>query len=346
MVKIKIILTVSLSVLLISCAQRSGNTLIFPKSLNVNGDRWEVYELLGKSYAIHVAGDYLIVRNDEADTKLTAIDLTHKKLIAHFGFRGEGPSELINPGPILTNSTSFSVYDGGKKSLLKYELLDISDEESPTPSMSPIDVDGIISLASLSDSLFVASGVFFDGRLCLLDYRGNTIGWHGDYPISIDNNIPFHVLGIAYQSAICTKPNDSRIALATRYGGILQVFEQSPVDETIVEIGGVNLFSPELTTRDINGTPNFSPTQNTKWGYLSVVSTHELIFALYSGKIQQESNFYSGNQVHVFDWDGNPYCQINLDCEGISLAIEENRLLLLSDSDSGYDIIEYDLTNL
>lgn len=335
--------------LLSGCTSSNKHEIKFSKTIELTGKRWNTNDNLGQVYDLGVSGNYMFIRNDWGETKLTVIDMSDKGKIYNFGVRGEAPNELTNPGPILLHPHSIDVFDGSKMSLLRYDVDSIMGRDSlATKILFQTDLQGIISMVNLPNSNhYVASGVFLKGRLCLLDPKGAECAYFGRYPSDEDlTDIPFHVLGIAYQSLMCTQPTGNRTALVTRYGGILQIYEWDLSKETAKEICCINKFSPQLTVKDINGTPNFRPNEETQWGYLSVAATDKYIFALYSGRFQKERNaFYLGNEVHVFDWNGNPHYLLHLDCEGSSLAVNENRLYILAEyKDSKNDIVEYNLS--
>ena len=342
-----ILLLVSLSIL-IGCSFSDSHKLKFAETIDLVGVNWKVNENLGKVFDIDVIGDFVALRNDWGETKLTLIDILHRKQVYHFGKRGDGPSELINPGPIISRSNHLDIFDGSKMALLRYDVDSITSGDSlATQILFQTSLSGIISLVDLQDSNYVASGVFQEGRLCLLDKKGTAYAYAGHYPVSKSSvEVPFHVLGVAYQSLMCTQPEGKRTALVTRYGGILQIYEWNLLKKTAKEVCCINEFTPKLTTKDINGTPNFRPDSETRWGYLAVDATDKYIFALYSGRLQEDKNsFHLGNEVHVFDWNGKPCYLLRLDCEGTSLAVKGNKLFVLAEyKNMGNDIVEYNLS--
>lgn len=344
----KNILFVVFMCIVVGCSVSDKQSLEFNETIDLSGQNWEVNEHLGRVFDIGILDDFVVLRNDWGETMLTLIDVHNKKHVYNFGKRGEGPDELINPGPMILGSEHFDIFDGAKMSLMHYDADSIvSGDSLATQIRFHTNLSGIISLVSLQDSNYVASGVFPEGRLCLLDKDGAACAYGGDYPANENlEEMPFHVLGMAYQSLMCVRPYEKRTALVTRYGGILQIYEWDLLKKTAKEISCINEFTPKLTTRDINGTPNFRPDSETRWGYLAVDATEKYIFALYSGRLQKDENaFHLGNEVHVFDWDGKPCYLLRLDCEGSSLAVRDNKLFVLAEYENmGNDIVEYSLS--
>lgn len=344
----KNILLVTFLCMLIGCSVSDKRNLKFNETIDLSGQNWEVNEHLGRVFDISFMDDFVALRNDWGKTMLTLINISEKKQVYNFGKRGEGPYELINPGPMISDFKYLDIFDGSKMALMHYDADSIVLGDSlATKIRFHTNLPGIISLVSLQDSNYVASGVFQEGRLCLLDKNGAACAYAGDYLASENlEGIPFHVLGMAYQSLMCVQPHEKRTALVTRYGGILQIYEWDLLEKTAKEISCINEFSPKITTKDINGTPNFRPDSETRWGYLAVDATEKYIFALYSGRLQKDENaFHLGNEIHVFDWNGKPCYLLRLDCEGSSLAVRDNKLLVLAEYENmGNDIVEYNLS--
>lgn len=335
--------------ILSGCAPSKKQETKTTEAIELTGKRWNANDNLGRAYDLGVSGDYMFIRNDWGETKLTLINIPNRGDVYNFGTRGDAPNELVNPGPAILHPHSINIFDGAKMALLGYDVDSIiSGQTLATEVLFRTSLPGIISMVNLPNSNhYVASGIFQKGRLCLLDEKGAECAYFGGYPTDEDmTDIPFHVLGMAYQSLMCVQPAGKRIALATRYGEILQIYEWDPSQKTAKEICCMNKFSPRLAVKDMDGTPNFRPDEKTRWGYLSVAATDKYIFALYSGRLQKEGNaFYKGNEVHVFDWEGNLCHSLRLDCEGSSLAVSKNRLYILAEyEDAGNDIVEYELS--
>lgn len=56
-----------------------------------------------------------------------------------------------------------------------------------------------------------------------------------------------------------------------------------------------------------------------------IVATTHYIYALYSGRFQiKGTHYWWGNTIHVFDWNGTPVCQINLNQDETELHYLKN----------------------
>lgn len=302
-------------------------------------------EYLGKAYAIDMIDNFLIVRDDHVDTKLTVFDLENSsKGPIYTGYVGQGPGELVNPGPIVVENDRFSLYDASKMKLLSFYTDSlIRPYYKPQTGVSVREAE-IIDIKKITDDLFVAVGVFPENRFALIDNNGATIKQFGKYPIALKSGEPEYVRGIACQSMITTHVENNTMAIAMRYGEHIQFysFDDEKHSAELMNEHAVSL--PIYTSRDNNGYPNFSPTEETYWAYLSISSNTDYVYALYSGKPQVHgTRFYSGDEVHVFDWDGNFVRKLALDGEASSITCNENQLYALFEGENGYEIAEYTL---
>jgi len=319
--------------------ERSGT----PETVFLKSETMDVSDHLGKVYGLASAGSYLIFRDDQVDTKLTVLNMENDPVVPIYtGSSGQGPRELINPGPIIPDSNRFLIYDGGKMKLLSCRLDNLGSPDHDLQEEITIGTQGIIDIKKISWDVFLAVGVFPENRFLLIDGSGKTIGKVGNYPIPLSDGTPDYVRGIACQSMLATQTEKRVAAVAMRYGEHIQFYAFGQVEDDPTLINERSVFLPEYTTNNHNGSPNFSPTEKTRWGYLSITSDDRYVYALYSGKQQAPgTDFYRGNLVHVFDWEGNFVRILELDKAVSSITGGPDRLYALYGGENGYDIAEY-----
>lgn len=336
---------ICLALFVFGCKQkdRSGaveTVLLKSRTMNFN-------EALGKAYAIDLIGNQLIVRDDQVDTKLTIFDLdSDAKKPVYTGYVGQGPGELTNPGPMIMDAHQFLLYDGSKMKLLSFQLDSLKIPNYKPQEAVSVKESGIIDIKKISKDMFLAVGVFPENRFLLINIRGETVGRLGTYPIALTGDMPEYVRAIAAQSMLTTNLEKNRSATAMRYGEHIQ-FHAFNLSNTLSEaklLNEHNAFLPEYTTKDYDGSANFKPTDKTRWGYLSLSSNADFVYALYSGKPQiPGTKFYQGNQVHVLDWTGRLVKKIELDKEAISITCNQSELYSLLEGENGYEIVKYKL---
>ncbi len=316
---------------------------LFPTTISLKGKMLSVGDSLGRVHSLEAVDGYLIFTDEVDQTQYTILkpDLSY---CFHFAKKGQGPGEMTQASGVkmirnghLTLSDGYRLYRHSLDSL--YCSID-----QPVSSPKSDKVDTHIWVTDLSDSLFIATGTFPNGkRFKFFDFKGTPLAYVGDYPLEEKTDLPFYVVGISFLSIMTSHPVTNRFAVGTNYGGMLDVMEWNATDHSLNRIGGVCEFKPQVTSKNIQGTPNFVPNEKTRWGYINMDSDANYIYALYSGRYQINGTpYWFGNTIHVFDWNGTPVCRINLDKDVRDIAVMKNKLYALyQDADIGYDVIEY-----
>ncbi len=315
------------------------------KNISLTSEPTGFGNYLGKASSLTILGHYLIVEDNHTETAYTVFDLNIDTIFPIYtGHKGAGPDEMINPKPIVPSGDNFYVYDVSHFKLFLFHADSIKQENyKPKINISIEDKLFISDVKKISSKAFVSVGIFSGKRFVFTDSQGKTINETGNYPIESVEQIPYHVKGMACLSRLATNVEKGLMASAMFYGDNIQFYEVS--DNYEIKLRNQHCtFLPEFTTNDYGGTPNFSPTQNTRWGYLSLTSNNDYVYALYSGKYQRDGvDFYQANVVHVFDWYGKLISEILLDKEAQSIATNQEYLFALYEGENGYDIAKYKL---
>ena len=334
---------ICLALFVFGCKQkdRSGSV----ETVSMKSETMNFHESLGKAYAIDRIGSQLIVRDDQVETKLTIFDLDSDAVHPIYtGLVGQGPGELTNPGPMIMDGNRFLIYDGAKMKLLSFQLDSLKTPNYKPQELISIKESGIIDIKKISKDMFLAVGVFPENRFLLINSQGETVGRLGTYPIALTGDMPEYVRAIAAQSMLTTNLEKNISATAMRYGEHIQfhAFHLRDASSEAKLLNEHNVFLPEYTTKEYDGSANFKPTDKTRWGYLSLSSNANFVYALYSGKPQLPgTKFYQGNEVHVFDWNGQLLKKIELDKESISITCNQTDLYALFEGENGYEIVKY-----
>lgn len=315
---------------------------LFPVTVSLEGRMLSVGDSLGRILTLEAVDDYLLLMGMNEQTQYTILkpDLSY---CFRFGRIGQGPKEMPEAsGVMMIRNGYLTLSDGFKLYQHRLDSLYHSVDNPIVASRSEVN-DAMIWTTPLTDSLFVASGTFPNGkRFKVLDRNGKVYGYMNDYPLEEKTELPFYIVGISYLSTMTSHPTSNRFAVGTQYGSMLDVMEWSQQDSTLHRVGGICEFKPRLTSKDYMGTPNFAPDAQTRWGYIFLDSDAEYIYALYSGKLVSDKDSRKCNTVHVLDWDGNPVCQIMLDKYVKDIAVVRNKLYALyEDADIGFEVIEY-----
>jgi hypothetical protein len=335
--KKNIVFLFSFSLLIMLSCSRKIEYDNFPETHALVGEKLNMNNNLGRPYYIKINDNHLVIRDDQYETKFTIFNIDS---LHNVSFIGHENKKLINPGPILIKMGQFFTYDNDKKKFISFY------ESEPDLSNSFLIPDQVIfDVVEVSDSIFLAVGVLSQKRFALINRQGNVYFKDVNYPITTNAKIPDYIKSIACLSKLTINPNCTRIAAATQYGELLQIFEIDLDIPQIKEISRYEKFLPEFSVKEINNALNYVPSQKTRWGYLSIASNEKQIYALYSGKLQKRGVFFdTGSIVHVFDWDGNCLKKYQLDRDVLSISLYDHYIYALYKMPNGeYDLIKYPL---
>ena len=344
---------ITLFIVLFSCQE--GKKEVFSKPIELLGTDLQMSELLGRSFRVYAINGYLLFQDDYENTQLTMISLDSSRQVYRVGTHGQGPNELVRIGAILPTKDGFTVHDGGKATLFNYNINQILDGSLINKKLFDGVPNGLISMESLSDSVYVYSGLLQDeanGEFLFVDGQGDIITSFGKLSEKKSTKKdPLYITAQGYQTILTSNKKDSKIAAATRFGDILQVIQYNKKNKTVKKINEFKIVDPVFETYDYNGSPNFATTSETLSGYRSITSTEEEIYALYSGEYYGRGlapeDVLSGNQIRVFNWDGKPQYVIQLDRNVTFITVDyPNMYALYDDPEKNTTVIMYDLSKI
>jgi hypothetical protein len=292
-------------------------------------EEMNVGDKIGRILIFKAKGNYIFMCEKNEDTQLQLIDKRTKDSYK-FGRIGEGPGHVLGSIGIIPYNDDIYVCDVQKLNIIKYNIDSvIYKEKFSAPEMVVSDL-GIMpfDIACLKDTTFAVLGVMLGmNRLSIIDKNGHEILRGGSLPSKENENVSDLVHAIGYQGRLTTNVNSSKIAVCTQYAGMLQIYqyENFKIDFIKEHI----IFLADY----IQNGENFDITKQTRWGYLSIDSNDKYIFALYSGSFQSEDPmYYLGNEIHVFDWDGNPVQKLKTDRNLSHICVSEDTLYGYDDS--------------
>jgi hypothetical protein len=317
-----ILLYVLLWGILFSCKNEFKGGLNFPSEKEVVFEQWNVSEQLGSVILLKSTSDYLIVHEQNHDTRYQLINKKNKE--SHlFGLMGEGPGRILNPIGIIAGKDNICVYDVAKLDLFKYKIdsiLQYGKSCIPEVILSDLNIFPL-DIADLGDQRYAFTGIRHGmNRLAITNNEGEVIANGGALPEKETNQISDFVHLIAYQGLLTTNANENKIAVSTRYGGMIQFFIYK--DNELELIKEYISFLPEYRQEG----ENFAVTRLTRWGYLSIDSNDKYVYVLYSGKNQSEypSTCYLGSEIHVYDWNGKPIQLLKTNRELSHICVDDN----------------------
>lgn len=182
----------------------------------------------------------------------------------------------------------------------------------------------------LTDSTYLTTGLYMDGRFCLLNRDGEVIKNFGEYPYRDEEERKRSgiIKSQVYQGSITIDPSGTRF-MSCMYSGDLLEFYRITADSIYRTKKIYNHFPEYRFNESQVVVSRKSPTD-----YLGAVSTSKYIYLLYSGRTYEEfadRSFY-GNRILVYDWEGNKIAELrsNKDLCALCLSSDSSMMYVLA----------------
>ncbi len=316
--KINKIQYICLFLLFISCNQEQNQVIKLDKQTVLDDN--EI--LISFPRLFTMSDSILLVCDPRTDSLFHVIDRNNNNIFS-FGKKGQGPDEFLFPSSVHPYPTgdSLCLMDSNKKT---FYSLKFSPENIPLLNIISTDkTNSHHDILPMKHNLYVASGIYQDTRFYLLDSKGNVIDKYVNFP-NRDNNekqLDKVVLSQAYDGYL-TKDNDgSRFAIGLYNAKMIAFYK--------VENNKISLIKEVYDEY-----PEFSYykshyqgiSSNSLTGYLSISASNNFVYALYSGKSYKEHAELAsyGNLVYVYDWNGNPIKQYDLNIQACRIQISSD----------------------
>ncbi len=273
--------------------------------------------------------DSIILLNDPADGYLvTMIDLKNKNKKTLFGAKGRGPNELIPPIGLSSRSDNFYVYSRPMRSLLKFTKADSIPEVISSKFEMPLD-----KVVIVNDSTVIGIGPILNGRYSVFCNGEETIINH-KYPDNPSKPIPQDLQYFAFQANMESGPDNKFVSAAifTNHFEILE-FDDLQI-EIIFELDNSIIKWEDLSN---SGFKRLSFLDDQRSGYINLSASSKYIYMIYSGRLKGEfgNKALMGNEIHVYNWEGEFKSKLLLDSDIFDLVVSEDDSELFALSRTG-----------
>ena len=305
-----------------SCGDNNeGLTALFYKTQNVclSEKVCDVNDIIQAPSDFNIIGKNFIFIEPKLDTMLSIYNIeykNHTKILT----KGQGPNEMIDIQSIEIgqNDNEVSVYDVLTKKMF---LIDLSTKSIRKDSLFEQLKDSLdISCMSYHNSLSIYTLVNNDKHFCLVN--DSIYISFGDMNFAPDIN-PKTLSNVILGYSKLSKQNQ-KIVWASMFGDIIEIFDYSDL-RNIKLVKSIVLNIPDV---DFMG----SLLGSTNLGVMSLTYSDKFIYALYSGKtlnllkqIVSGGETYKlkiGQNILIFDWNGNPIKRINVDKDVFSICYD------------------------
>jgi hypothetical protein len=228
----------------------------------------------------------------------------------------------LDPDPV--NGSAVWVYDAKRKDLASLEL-------TRTAQSASLHLARSVHLQSrpflwtpvwTSDQHIVATGLFTDGRVAVFDSTGQLDSVYGAVPVDGDSTNP-HITQQAFRGRIAANDARTMFAIARRHADAIEIWDRRGKVRDIVGPLG---FTPRYHVGKRGQGFDINFRGDTRYGYVSVATSGDRIYGLFSGRDQQDAGGRAalGRLVNVFDWSGQRRRSFELNCDAVAIAVGDD----------------------
>ncbi len=184
----------------------------------------------------------------------------------------------------------------------------------------------------IDDIHLIVFGAFESGRYAVFNTETSEVYYISDYPKNDseahkdESNITKYS---AYQGYMCSNPENSKFIAISSMSYNFEILEFK--NGLLTKVGEKALNHPEYR-KAADGSAVFKRENKLSFAYSDV--TNDFIYLLYIGRslVDHSENYTYGNEIHVFDWDGNEKIKylLNRDVKAISVDARNNKIYGLS----------------
>lgn len=278
------------------------------------------------SYLVESLDDYIIVLNARTGHVISMYDWKDLSFITSGIEFGTGPEEMLSPVFLQVDEQdkSFYVYDPSQRKIIFYDFYDALENKILSPktiAKTPATGDFMFPVFHLKNQEMLAMTYTQDSHLLTFTKDGEEISRIGSFPsLESKQDILPQLEGMAWEGRYAY--SQSKNLLIKGYFD-LDRLDILDTEGMVIHTGTYSdLTTPEFVFDERSGRMNKK--SNRKICYVSMKSTDNSIFGLYSGKNFNEiSDVLVGDEIHVFDYEATMIAKIKLPIAVSDFVIDE-----------------------
>ena len=318
--KTYVFLATCLLALLSSCSTKKEQKEVVVQSLKhelLMGDEY----LIGRVSDMTLMNDSIpVVINVASDKIFQVLDYSRKKLI-EVGNVGQGPDDfLLSFGLLPSAENAFSVSDVNRR---RFSTVHLNPEDDSWRVEHHFKYDSImhIYIKPIANNQYVATGIYEDCHLMVLDEKGMPLKGFGEWPYQDEQEkkVPGTTRARVYQGKLEVSPSKDKLVFAVTSGDMLYFYRVLPNGEL------------ELISKQENAYAHYDHSSGAHYGtaphhYIDACTTEDYVYTLYSGRSLKEHGMscFQGNLIRVYDWEGNLVKKLQLDIDVKQMAVSKD----------------------
>lgn len=332
----KYFLMASVAFLMTSCDKGKGKkNLEFDKIIQLKSEPFELFKQPCVS-SINLIDRYIFLIDQCEEKFVHLYDAEDYKYYGSFGGKGEGPKEFIfpeiyNQGYVdETDSLHVLIYDDIKKRLADVNVNNVMYGSRQDFKLYHPGQDGtyVSNFISLKNSLF--AGIFAEhpNRFFINDLKSGDLKSFKYLPEN-DITVPKGEEFVVFRNIIRAKPDGSAFVSALDLFPQIDIFDLDGNKTATYALAGKN--------ERLNLNTSIKPLPHKAMHYyMGLFVSNRYIYALNWNMSQQEfiDNLDVPGQIHVFDWEGKPIIQYQLDQKIAAIIVDEKKQLIIGINDT------------
>lgn len=327
--KTYVFLATCLLALLSSCSTKKEQKEVVVQSLKhelLMGDEY----LIGRVSDMTLMNDSIpVVINVASDKIFQVLDHSRKKLI-EVGNVGQGPDDfLLSFGLLSEGKNTFSASDVSRR---RFSTVYLNPEDDSWRVEHHFKYDSImhIYIKPIANNRYVATGIYDDCHLMLLDEKGTPLKGFGEWPYQDEQEkkVPGTTRARVYQGKLEVSPSGDKLVFAVVSGDMLYFYRVLPNGEL------------ELISKQENAYAHYDHSSGAHYGtaphhHLDACTTEDYVYTLYSGRSLKEHGMscFQGNLIRVYDWEGNlvKKLQLDIDVKQMAVSMDNRKIYAIAD---------------
>ena len=324
-----VFLATCLLALLFSCSTKKEQEEVIIQSLThevLMGDEY----LIGRINDMALMNDSIpVVINVRSDNAFQVLDYSRKKVL-EVGNVGQGPDDfLLSFGLSSGMENTFSANDVNRR---RFSTVHLNPEDDSWRVEHHLKFDSIehIYIKPIVNNRYVATGIYDDCHLMLLDEKGTPLKGFGEWPYQDEQEkkVPGKIRASVYQGKLEVSPSGDKLVFAVASGDMLYFYRILPNGELELISKHENTYAHyEHTTGAHYGTAPFSN--------IDACATDDYVYTLYAGRSLKEHGMkcFQGNLIRVYDWKGTlvKKLQLDVDVEQIVVSKDDRKIYAIAD---------------
>ena len=324
-----VFLATCLLALLFSCSTKKEQEEVIIQSLThevLMGDEY----LIGRINDMALMNDSIpVVINVRSDNAFQVLDYSRKKVL-EVGNVGQGPDDfLLSFGLSSGMENTFSANDVNRR---RFSTVHLNPEDDSWRVEHHLKFDSLmhIYVQPIANNRYVATGIYEDCHLMLLDEKGKPLKGFGEWPYQDEQEkkVPGKIRASVYQGKLEVSPSGDKLVFAVASGDMLYFYRILPNGELELISKHENTYAHyEHTTGAHYGTAPFSN--------IDACATDDYVYTLYAGRSLKEHGMkcFQGNLIRVYDWKGTlvKKLQLDVDVEQIVVSKDDRKIYAIAD---------------